>query len=391
MVRGTDCTDAVKMYRTPVQEEFPDELTFTLQRESALRYGENPNQPAALYRFKGISIAELTNIRSTKSGKGGISAINMMDVTRAMEVLKFFLEVPAFAVMKHTIPAGFSAGYAGWSLCEQYAKTRDVDRRSAFGSIVVCNRPIDRNTAKEITHTYVEVVAAPEYEEGAMGFFEKKPELRTVLFSNLDRMPKFAGDDTCGLYDMKILPTGRVVVQRPFLSSIRRPLDLVCDPLVGFKEGDDERDVVVERDPTSAEIRDMLTAWYVNAAGVRSNGIVFVREGVTIAIGTGQQERVGAVEQAIRKAYQKQVELGGRFVGPLEGIQSVFERSPLEGAVMSSDGFFPFRDSIDLVAKHGVAAVVQPGGSKKDHEVIQAVNEHKMAMAFTLERCFGHF
>ncbi|MCP8321848.1 MAG: IMP cyclohydrolase, partial [archaeon] len=152
------------------------------------------------------------------------------------------------------------------------------------------------------------------------------------------------------------------------------------------------REYVVGRDPTQAELRDLLTAWYVNI-GVRSNGIVFVKNGVTVAIGSGQQERVGAVEHAIIKAYQKAMEREKIPYDPLDGASARNKLSvnPLEGAVVSSDAFFPFRDSIDLIARAGVTAVIQPGGSINDHEIIEAVNEHKMAMVYTLERCFGHF
>jgi len=138
-------------------------------------------------------------------------------------------------------------------------------------------------------------------------------------------------------------------------------------------------------------IEYLLTSWYINF-GVRSNGIVFVKNGVTVAVGTGQQERIGAIELAVIKAYQKAMDRKGIEYDAIDGAAQRAELShnPLERAVMSSDAFF-FKDSINLIAEHGVTAVIQPGGSIKDFEVIQAVNEHDMAMAYTLERCFGHF
>ncbi len=393
MPRGTDVTNMTRTYRTRVIDEFPPELIISLEKESDLRYGENPNQPASVYRLKGTSLAEFTNIHVVKEGKGGLSAINLMDVTRALDILKFF-DAPSVAVMKHNIPSGFATQFEGNSLDEIYALARDSDARSAFGSVVVLNRPLDISTAEEITKTFVECVAAPEFKDGTIEILERKKDIRAVCYSNLNKLPKFTGEDVEGLYDMKFLPTGRVIVQKPYLSSIRGPEDLVLDPLV--KKVDKvtgiEREYVVERDPTQAELRDLLTAWYVNI-GVRSNGIVFVKNGVTVAISSGQQERVGAVEHAIIKAYQKAMDREKIPYDPLDGASARNKLSvnPLEGAVVSSDAFFPFRDSIDLIARAGVTAVIQPGGSINDHEVIEAVNEHKMAMVYTLERCFGHF
>jgi phosphoribosylaminoimidazolecarboxamide formyltransferase/IMP cyclohydrolase len=394
-MRGTDVTDMKRTYRTVVKGQFPQALRVNLHKESDLRYGENPNQPGALYRFQETSLAALTDIRLVKSGKGGLSATNLLDVCRALGILKFFKK-PAVAVMKHASPSGFARQHGVSSLAQIYELARDVDARSAFGSIVVTNSPVDKITAQAIMSTFVEGVAAPEFEEGAMEIFGRKKDIRAILFSNLDKLPKFKGDDVTGWYDLKVLPTGRLIVQAPYLSSIRGPKDLICDPLVRI----DQESYVVQRDPSSDELEDLLTAWYVNT-GVSSNSVVFVKDGVTVSIGSGQRERVGAVEEAISRAYQKALDRK-RTAQKTESfswtpadmsweqMRAELEYRPLEGSVMSSDGFFPFRDSIDTAAEEGVAAIVQPGGSRRDHEIIQAVNEHKMAMAFTLERCFGH-
>ncbi|MFH1917329.1 MAG: IMP cyclohydrolase [Nanoarchaeota archaeon] len=386
MSRGTDVTNMKRKYRTVAAGRFPAGFSIGLTIETDLRYGENPNQPAAMY-IVGNRLAELTNIRLAKSGKGGLSATNFMDVTRAMDILKFF-DVPAVAVMKHLVPSGFARQYNRNSLVDIYTHARDTDARSAFGSIVVFNRSVDKETAEVIMSSYVEGVAAPGYEDGAMSVLERKKDIRVMTFSHLDKIPKFTGDDTEGLYDIKSLPTGRVLVQTPYLTSIRLPTDVITDPLVMF-EG---KAHVVNRDPTHNELEDLLTAWYVNI-GVRSNGIVIVKDGVTVAVGSGQQERVGAVEQAIIKAYQKAMDRQGIVYDAVDGAaqRSDLSVNPLEGAVVSSDAFFPFRDSIDTVARYGITAVIQPGGSVRDYEVIDAVNEHKMAMVYTLERCFGHF
>ena len=388
MARGTDVTNLKRMYREMVQDQSSSaRLPLILEREHDLRYGENPNQPAAMYKLVGTDLANITNIRLAKSGKEGWSATNFMDVTRALEILKYF-EVPAVAVMKHLNPSGFARQWNGNSLDSIYEQARDADARSAFGSIVVLNRAVDTVTAESITSSYVEVVAAPEFEEGVLDLFGRKKDLRAVLYSNLDKLPKFVDDSVDGLYDIKSLPTGRVLVQKPYLTSIRSGADLVLDPLVKH-EG---KEYVVERNPTASELDDLLTAWYV-AIGVRSNAIVFVKNGVSVAIGTGQQERIGAIEQAIIKAYQKAMDREELQYDPIDGaMQRQFLRqNPLSGAVMSSDAFLPFRDSIDTIAKYGVTAIIQPGGSIRDHEVISAVNEHRLAMSYTLERCFAHF
>jgi len=413
MIRGTDVTNIKINYRRAVEGKFPDKLNFRLQKESDLRYGENPNQPAAMYhidersrleiikdfsykyfgRFFGLpnphklSISELTNIRLVKSAKEGLSATNFMDITGALEILKFF-EVPAAAVMKHLVPSGFARQFQGSSLDRIYEQARDADARSAFGSVVVFNRPVDKITAEAIMSSYVEGVAAPEFEEGTVEILERKKDIRIILYSNLDIIPKFEGDDINRLYDFKTHPIGRVLVQKPYLSRIKGKNDLVKDPLVK-KNG---VQFVVERNPTEEELDDLLSAWYVNL-GVRSNGIVFFKNGTTIAVGTGQQERVGSVEQAIIKSYQKAMDREGISYDAINGAtqRNLLSYNPLEGSVISSDGFFPFRDSIDTLAKHGVSAIIQPGGSVRDCEIIQAVNENNMAMTYTLERCFGHF
>lgn len=388
MTRGTDVTYFQRTYRTARADEFPEKLQLSLEREASLRYGENPNQPAAIYRVEDNGLAMATNIRLAKTGKGGLSATNYMDVTRALDVLKFFSQ-PAVAVMKHLIPSGFARQVQEESLDELYRRARDADGRSAFGSIVVFNREVDLVAAGELMTTFVEGVAAPSFTPDALARLEEKKDLRLILYDNSSLMPRFQGDAVDELYDVKGLPTGRVLVQAPYLSSIRGPQDLVLDPLVRTSDGNS---FVIERDPTKQELTDLLTAWYVNI-GTRSNGIVLVKNGVTLAVGSGQQERVGAVEQAIVKAYQKAMDREGIAYDPLDGARERHRLSsnPLEGAVASSDAFFPFADSVELLGRCGVTAIVQPGGSKRDHEVIQAANKHKMAMAFTLERCFGHF
>ena len=381
---GTDVSDMKRTYRTAVAGDFPDELNIELVKECDLKYGENPNQPAAVYRFKGSTLAEFTNVRLAKTGKGGWSATNFMDVTRALEILKYF-DGNAVAVMKHLIPSGFATSSLEnktEGLADLYRKARNADARSASGSIVVFNKALDKDGANALLESFVECVAAPEYEEGVMNILDGKKDLRVILYSNLDKLPKFVGDDTQGLYDLRTLPTGRLLVQKPYLTSIHGIENLVLDPMVNGK--------AVERKPSEKELEDMKTAWYVNF-GVRSNGIVFVKDGVTLAVGSGQQERVGAVEQSIVKGCQKIMDREKVEYDPLMGIGSEKILSyALKGSVVSSDAFFPFPDSIELLARGGITGIIQPGGSIRDQEIIETVNKYQMAMAFTLERCFTH-
>ena len=382
-----DITDLKKIYRTGNVGNFPDELNLSFKKVEDLRYGENPNQPGALYEIRGVSLAELTNLTLVKSGKGGPSATNVLDVTRALEILKFFSK-PAVSVMKHLVPSGFSVQNNDESLCEIYKNARDADARSAFGSVVVFNKKVDKETAEEIMTSYVEAVAAPDFDKDAEEILGSKKNMRLFKFSNLDKIPKFAGDDTQGMFDLKVMNTGNLIVQVPYLSKIKSKEDLILNPRIR----NDETDISVNREPNSQELKDLMTAWYINI-GVRSNGIVIVKNGITLAVGSGQQERVGAVEQAILKAYQKACDREDIEYDTMnmEESKKKLSENPLKGSVLASDGFFPFRDSIDLVAKHGISAVIQPGGSVKDKEVIEGVNDHNMSMVFTTERCFAHF
>lgn len=380
-------SDLKNMYRTVNAGEYPAALALQLEKETDLRYGENPNQPGAAYRFKGAKIADLTDIQLLKSGKGGLSSTNLMDVIRAMEILKFFGS-PSVCVMKHIIPSGFATQYNNNSLKEIYKNARDADARSAFGSVVVFNKEVDKETAEEIMTSYVEAVAAPGFQKEAEDILSAKKNMRLLTFKNLDKIPKFAGDDTTGLFDIKIMGAGRLVIQKPYLCRIKEPGDLMMHPMIKKED----KEVSVKREPSLQELQDLLTSWYINL-GVRSNGVVIVKNGVSLAIGSGQQERVGAVEQAILKAYQKAMDRENIKYDPLNIMASKekLSENPLKGAVISSDGFFPFRDSVDLIAAQGITAIIQPGGSVRDLEVVEAANDHNMAMVFTAERCFAHF
>ncbi len=407
MPRGTDISDFKRAYRERNEGNFPDKLIIELEKESDLKYGENPNQHGAIYTLDKINekkasiisiLTDLESARSDTKGKGGLSLTNTMDITRAMDVLKFFNDVPAVTIMKHNIVSGFAKrNNPDQSPADLFRLARDADLRSNFGGTAVFNRTLDMETAEALYELkgeslfFVDVLAAPGYYEGVLGYIEKQSaSVRIGQFSHIDVLPRFQGDDTQGLYSFKEMPTGRIGMQDIYLTSIKSVSDLVLDPMVVDKEGVRH---VIERSPDQRESDDLLTAWYLNIAGARSNGVVFVKDGVSVAMGSGQVERVGAIEQAIVKGMQKAMDREGITYDPLTGIHGWGElkNPPFIGAVCSSDAFFPFRDSIDILARVGVTAFVQPYGSIRDAEVIDAANKYGMAGPATLERCFGHF
>ncbi len=356
--------DIERIYRTAVPEDLPPSYKLTwdtstlelVKSRIRLRYGTNPNQRAAFYVPKD-SLWE--HAREVKTGKEGLSQTNVSDIDRALRILRYF-DKPACAVMKHLIPSGFASVREDLNLETVYVRARDCDPVAAFGGVVVFNRSLDRETATEIGTTFVEVVAAPGFDSEAVKIFEKKVNLRVVEYSlsDLAKTCKFAGDAVTNTdLEFSTLLDGSFIISDPFLTSIRSRGDI---------------QVVTKSTPTGREYEDLIFSWYVGI-GVRSNGIVVSKDGGTLGIGAGQQDRVTAVRLALEKA-------------ALRG-----HKQKLKGSVLASDGFFPFRDSIDIAADYGVSAIIQPGGSMRDQEVVDACNEHGIAMAFTGERTFGHF
>jgi phosphoribosylaminoimidazolecarboxamide formyltransferase / IMP cyclohydrolase len=276
-------------------------------------------------------------------------------------------------VMKHCNPSGVAQQQQGQSLRDVYERARDADAQAAFGGVVVFNAEVDGATAEAIMETVVEGVAAPAFTSEAFETlcdgerFKRNKEIRVVKLPPLEALPKFRADAVVS-YEIKVLDDGSVVLAQPYLSRVKSRADLVR----AYNDHGKKGRIESERIPTEQELDDLLFAWYVNIH-VRSNGVVIVRNGQTLAVGTGEQDRVGAVEQAIHKAKVK-----------YKGVES------LDGAVMASDGFFPFRDAIDAATKNGISAIVQPGGSVNDYDAIVACNEAGAAMVFTLERCFSH-
>lgn len=364
-----------EMYRTQNVGEFPAEFHFlgrSYEKIDDLRYGTNPHKPAAFYRPKDKAQLVLGAYQILKTGKSGLSQTNIEDMHHAVGILKY-LDRPACAVMKHCNPSGVAMQVGAMSLAEVYQRARDADAQAAFGSVVVFNRPVDAATAREIMQTIVEGVAAPGFEEDALATFHdfetfrRNKEIRIIKLPAFSGLPKYVGDST-DVVEAKVFDDGSIVLAAPYLSRVRSTADLVNATAEHRSVGR----VEIARQPTSRELDDLLFAWYVNIH-VRSNGCVIVRNGQTLAVGTGEQDRVGAVEQAIAKAKAK-----------YKGDES------LEGAVLASDGFFPFRDAVNAAIGAGITAFVQPGGSVNDHDVIMACNDAQVSMLFTGERCFSH-
>jgi phosphoribosylaminoimidazolecarboxamide formyltransferase/IMP cyclohydrolase len=369
-------TDLKQLYRTAVTEAFPETITIGLgdlplvYRKVAwthdggskgLRYGENPHQPGAYYVPEAAALASLT---WHKLGKGGPSWTNLADIDHACRILRY-CQRPAVAVMKHLNPAGVAEQRGDQRLPDLFMRAWRSDERAAFGSVVVMNRPLDAETAAAIATQFVEVVVATEVTAEAMEILSAKRDLRLARIRDPHLGPKFAGDRVP--FDLKMLADGSMLVQAPYVTRIRSAEDLIIKPIATTASGLTIRG---EWFPDDHELQDLLFAWYV-AGGVRSNAVVIVKDGRTLAVGTGEQERIGAIEQAVAKA-------------KLKG-------HTLHGAVLASDGFFPFRDAVDAIADAGITAIIQPGGSVRDGEVLAACNDREIAMVFTGERSFGHF
>ena len=309
---------------------------------SGLRYGENPHQDAALYADPTCTEASVVHADQLNEGAKALSYNNYNDADAALNLVKEF-EAPAAAVIKHTNPAGCAT--AG-SLAEAYDRALATDAMSAFGGIVALNRECDAATAERVTDSFKEAVVAPGYTDAALDVLRGKENLRVLRVGDL-------GEPTERLVE-KPLVGGRLVQERDLRSLSAEDLE-----------------VVTERDPTEEQVESMLFAWRV-VKHVKSNAIVFATGTETVGVGMGQVSRVDAVRLAAMKAEEH-----AEGKGP-------------EGAVMASDAFFPFPDGVETAAEAGIEAIIQPGGSVNDDDVIAAADEHGMTMAFTGTRAFRH-
>ena len=337
-----------------------------------LRYGTNPHQTAAYYRPAAGS-GVIGGMQVLKTGKGGLSQTNLEDISYALNIVKFF-DRPACAVMKHVNPSGAAVAVPGDSLLDVYVKGRDSDPRAAFGSTTAFNVKVDAATAREIMKLFTECVVAPDYDEEALKIFSDQEtyklnqHIRILKCGDLAALPKYVGDAVDGYRTMKVLADGSVVIADPLLTKVRSAADFT--PAAGANKAMGEVKNAIPA--TERQLDDLLIAWYINL-NVRSNGVVIVKNGGTLAVGTGEQDRVGAVEQAVEKCKIK-------YAG----------KETLEGAVMSSDGFFPMPDGVEVAAKAGVKAIVAPSGSLKDADVVARANALGVALYHAPERIFSH-
>lgn len=341
----------------------PSALTVSLSKVRDLRYGENPHQPAA-WLAGGIGASERVGFGAAQVLQGKeLSFTNLLDLDAAVRVALEFDE-PAAAVIKHTNPCGAAIGT---SAVDAYLRARDADALAAFGGIVGLNRPLDIRTAEALVSTFIEAVIAPTIEPAAREVLARKPNMRVVTadFAAFERHQfSLMGAGA----ELRSILGGVLVQARDRVAEARSPWSSHAVP--------DGVRVVTTRQPTDAEWRALRFAWRV-CAHVKSNAVIFTDDRRTLAVGAGQMSRVDAVTVATMKA---------RAAGP---SGSVAER-PLAGSVAASDAFFPFRDGLDLVAVAGATAVIQPGGSVRDAEVIAAADQHGLAMVFTGRRHFRH-
>jgi phosphoribosylaminoimidazolecarboxamide formyltransferase/IMP cyclohydrolase len=423
-------SDLKKMYHTLNRDSFPADLTLTVGdqtiryakktwniggEQKGLRYGENPDQPAALYEvaessftMDGVAfqqgqhklVSALTEENLIQSGKHP-GKINLTDVDNGINMLQYLTAKPAAIILKHNNPCG--AAWSSGGLFTALSRAFASDRIAAFGGTIVVNRTLDKACAEFINSSYFEVVAAPAFDADALEVLTTKKNLRIIRIPALAELEKVVGTP---FLDIKSLVDGGLIIQASFRNRILAEDDFL--PAETVKDGTTH----MARKPTPAEADDLLFAWAVEA-GVTSNSIIFARDGATVSIGTGEQDRVGCVELTIQKAYTKyadrlaferhglslyelklKAKRDAALAASLEEIlrQTDTDRGGLPGTVLVSDGFFPFRDGVDLAIAQGVTAIAQPGGSIRDWEIIQAVNEAspQVAMVFTGQRSFKH-
>ena len=307
-------------------------LTLTFDKIQDLRYGENAHQKAAFYRdleFKGACVANSTQLHGKM-----LSFNNIVDLDAALEIVKEF-ERPAVAIIKHTNPCGAACDE---DISHAYKKAHASDPLSSFGGIIALNRECDLETAKEIASTFVEAMIAPSYSEDALKILKQKTNLRLLEVGDLIKTTE---------KDMKKVVGGLLVQDRDVMD-------------VG------DLKIVTEQKPSVEEMKTLLFGWKV-VKHVKSNAIVLAKDEQTVGVGAGQMSRVDAVEIAVKKAGER-----------------------AQKSCMASDAFFPFRDAIDVAAMAGITAIIQPGGSIRDSEVILAASEHNIAMVFTGTRHFRH-
>ena len=424
--------DLRKMYRTVMDDSFPEtmEISFSAKGgadrqslvlekvswvidgvEKGLRYGENPGQEAAMYRLVNgnLHLGEVSCIRPGRHLASDVELLqsgkhpgktNITDADNALNILRYLMDTPVTVIVKHNNPCGVARGS---TLAESYRRAYMADRVAAYGGAIATNRALDRETAELIAEQYAEVVVAPEFDPGVLDILARRKNLRVMRIGNMERLADYVGER---FLDIKSLVDGGMIVQWSFA-----PVTLSVKDFLPASASYKGRDYRMSREPTAREAEDLLFGWLIEC-GVTSNSVLYVKDGVTVGIGTGEQDRVGVAEIARDKAYRKLADricweryhvpynelLGGagRPGSVPEGAREEIDaevraaRGGIPGCVMVSDAFFPFRDGVDVGLREGATAVIQPGGADRDYEVIEACNQAGAAMVFTGQRCFKH-
>ncbi|MFC1496950.1 IMP cyclohydrolase [Verrucomicrobiota bacterium] len=408
-------------YKTIMDDHFPSDMeisfgsgdsrqTLVFQKaswlidgvEKGLRYGENPGQEAAVYKLinGNLVLGEVeciqpgqylaSDVELLQSGKHP-GKTNITDADNAINILRYINDKPAAAIMKHNNPCGVAVGS---SLSEAYDKANMADRLAAFGGAIGLNREVDKETAELIVKNYAEVVLAPEFADGVMDIFATKKNLRVLRIGNMAKLQDFIGKR---FVDFKSLIDGGMIAQWSFVPEARTKDDFVPAQTT-YKD----KEYKINRLPTEKEYDDLLFGWMVEA-GVTSNSVIYVKDGVTVGIGTGEQDRVGVAEIARDKAYRKLADkicwltheipyntLKDEAAKAEIDNEVAEKKGGLIGSCMVSDAFFPFRDGVEVGLREGVTSIVQPGGSARDFESIEACNEADVAMVYTGQRSFKH-
>ncbi len=363
---------AVAAYLEDGDGVLPPSLELPLERLQTLRYGENPDQDAAFYGY-----GAPTGLAALRQHHGKeLSYNNILDLDGSLLSLSpfAFSPRPAVCIVKHTTPCGLAVGD---TLVNAYERALRCDPVSAFGSVIAVNRPVDAEAAREMTELFIECLVAPSFSDEAMEILTRKKNVRLLTFPGLDE--PHPAEPTGGWWstaDEELKGVARFIAAHSrvptarVLRSVYGGMLAQTPPVPPFYGvGNGEWEVVTERAPSEQEMDDLHFAWSA-IFGVKSNAILLAAGGATLGIGAGQMSRVDAARIAVRKA-------GDQGLG-------------LQGSVLASDAFFPFRDGVDAAAEAGVSAIVQPGGSIRDEEVIAAANERGVGMVFTGRRLFRH-
>lgn len=312
-----------------------NDFTLTYKKHSDMRYGENPHQAASAFQIPGDKSNGILNAKIHQGKK--LSYNNIMDADAALSCLKEFRST-ACVIVKHANPCGVALGA---NMLDVYKRAFSADSISAFGGVIAINQPCDDLLAKEISKVFVEIILAPAFTKKSLDILSKKKNLRVLEVGNIEPRDQ--------LLEVRNI-VGGLIVQETDTSILSK----------------NKLEIVTELEPSEEEINTMLFGWKV-LKHIKSNGILIVKDNTTVGVGAGQVSRVDSVDIAIKKSGTK-----------------------IKDSFLCSDAFFPFRDSIDKIAGSGIKAVLQPGGSIRDNEVISACNEHGIAMVFTGQRCFKH-